>query len=379
MEEIRPGEAAKSPFLKLDIGRNEDLREVADRLEGEFESISRGLGTSGLIGDELANSYNFQEAIDPDKENPWLNKVVVFPEKNVKAVTDYAEDVASELEDGDYRVEIVDFGMDDESRRLAAGTADAEVRFNDREERQNNVRLRDGDRVESLDLDYLDSALESMEFGSVVDDSGSSYTHEVEVDGKTASIKPDLLTGWFDVEAGFDPSYNARVWMPYAEKDSAILVRGKDNGDGFDVESQVITDDSSRTGDFFMDAMSEARQHYSPFWGILTPQISGEAVEFYSEETEIDPRVDQPRDIEIRQKAINQLDDHKYDSEVVRDILYKKASRENPNGLYVNGDGHREQLGRDENYLRWNLEGDDIVMHELYDSRSDAVPTDDRT
>jgi hypothetical protein len=45
----------------------------------------------------------------------------------------------------------------------------------------------------------------------------------------------------------------------------------------------------------------------------------------------------------------------------------------------VNGDGHREQLGRDENYLRWNLEGDDIVMHELYDSRSDAVPTDDRT
>ena len=167
--------------------------------------------------------------------------------------------------------------------------------------------------------------------------------------------------------------------MPYADQDSAILVHGEQSNDGVEVTSQVVTYDRSKTGDFFFDAITEAAEHYLPFSGVLTPEISGEAIEFYQDETEIHPSINQPMDIEIRQQAQNQLGEPEFDTGRIRDLLYRRASENNPEGLYTDQNGHRDQIDDGENYIRWKEEDGKLVFQEIYDDRQEAIPVDDRT
>lgn len=380
MKEIKSGESVRSPFLQADVASFDSLQDVANLIEDDIEGFYRGVDNFSVVDPVMNDLYSFQAATDPNSGNKWFNEVAVVPERNFEYITDHAQNVVDEISGGEYSINVIDdFSHSQEARDKLAEEADIQLRVSDNEERDETVRMLEDSSKKTVGLGEISSELEAAEFDSDVNDSGGRFTHEVELEKGRAFVQPDLLTGWFDVESGFSSAYSSKVWMPYADQDSAILVRGEPSEDGVNVESHVVTYDSSRTGDFFSDAVTEAAEHYLPFSGVLTPQVPGEAVEFYLDDSEIHPNIEQPRNIEVRQKALNQLGSHEFDSERVRDIIYRKAAEDNPRGLYTNGGGHRDQIGNEENYIRWTEDNGKIVLHELYDDRQEAIPVDDRT
>lgn len=377
MDEVVPGKAVKSPFLDVDVGRNPDLDRLSGRVSDEFEGAFRGVDNFNVLDSAIADLYNFNEATNPDVENVWFNDVVVFPESNYDDVLRWAEEVAGSI-DGDYSVRILDdFGIHNDTRNMYADQADVTLRVGDYHDRENLVRV--DEFGGNIAVEDLVSELEEFDFGAEANDSGASNVYNVNMDRGSAKVKPDLLTGWFDVESDFSSAYSSRVWMPYADEESALFVRGDNNGSELDINTQVVRYDGSRTGDFFFDCMKEASQHYLPFFGVPTHSISGEAVEFYLDEEDIDPNIDSTSDIEIRQDPLNDLDSRHYDAERLRDRIYRISAQANPETIISNMDANVTQIGSDENYLRWKKEGDTVIVKELYSSREDAILGDDRT
>lgn len=369
MEPLKDGESVKSPFIDLDNTHRNNAEQLSKEIE---EELTTGLEQDGVVNEALL-LYDFGDAVNSEVENQWLKDVSVIPMQNLSHVKEEAQQITEELKQK-YPIDLRDnFGLDEETRLQLNQPDEIQVRIGDLVDRTGDVRVYDGEQETTIPIDNIEAELPQHEF-DVLNDSGASHTHQVEYHGQEFEITPDLNTGWFNIETTGGES---RLWVPYADQESAIIAYNGSNGQ----ETTLVTFDESRTGEYFVDAFSEGLQNFLPFWDLLSPKISSDAVDYATENNVFE----ETRDIEIRQDAWNELKDGRYEHNRVRDRLYRLAAREDPQGLFTSGIGgvdyQNEQIGSEDRYMEWHLEDDDttVVLDNLYPSRKDAINQDTRT
>jgi len=264
----------RSPFLRTGTTNYDSITELAEEIEEELTNLS-GENEPELV-DPLLSQYDFQESMT--EENPTYWKPAVHADLNVddSTVEEYFETVVEELSGSqDYTLVTEQCYVDP----LTGMTPEVRVSIGDSEQINETITVEYEQRADTVN--------NVAEASKLIEEQVPKRTpatelpvYRTEKNGTEISVRPDISTGIFnaDLEVGHD-SHSTEVWMPFADRDQAVLVSPPSQFSPGAEATSVSVSEPSFTGDPFMDAVAESLPEVLTYAGVQQNEISGGAVE----------------------------------------------------------------------------------------------------
>lgn len=384
MRILENGESVISPFLEQKAVEENSLHELAESLESELESVMRGETRFNYVNESIMD-YEFNA-----ETNTWDEpvKASVLPTDNYPYVRETAEEVWNLFNNADdYAVTLLDdFGIPPAQRKQQASQYPFQIQIGDKEDQaintsengiEGNITLIGPNGKDFIDIDRAQEVIDSYEIDNATRDSGSENIYQTHINGSDVSVVPDLAAGVFQVETEFGAfSQESKIWTPYIGREDTILV-DPPTPENNTVQAEVVpTSAEAYTNNFALDAMAEAADYYAPFSGILQPEVSSEAVDYFTSNN----LSQQPYGINVKQEAMEKLSERD-NAHRIRDEIYHIASHQGTKPLDRNHRGNIQQVDSDDNYIIWETNsieaGEQIVLKDILD-RDEVFPGKDR-
>lgn len=364
----------RSPLLASEP-EGDELEGLAGDIEDEIESLITGT-YQGRVTDENLAIYarqGFEDSVSNDSPE-WWRPTAATTQLDVEdpTVEEWYHRAISELKgDPDYRLR-----EDQDIDNMTGEAPPLKVVVADREQKSEKVTIEGDNYRELVDLEQASQILaeKAPERGYSHD---RAPTIDMEHNGNDVSITPDLSSGFFESEIKFGANtYDSHVWMPYADKDQAILLSPPSQFNPDATASVVPVSETSFTGDPMIDAVSETLSYVLPFEGIHQREVSSEAIDYRNE----NPLSAQPFSQQILEDAWNRLNDldQEYRDRVM-DELDKISLRPGTSPLDTKKDGKITQIGSEDIYMKYKVdqESETIQLKDIMDRKETFTVTGD--
>lgn len=360
-------EYVKSPLLEADP-EDYDLHELASEIEDELRSLVSGEYKPETTNENIQR-YSFEDSTQNENPGWWRPEVVVRLDQEDSTVENWMQTVTSELSGNEnYTLVTEDYSEDN----LTGEEPPVYVKIGDYEQINETVTLeipgeknRTANSIEAAEQ-MLEEEVPDRNYNT--DERPSFRTEE---DGFDVRIDPDLSTGFFqtNVEVGPD-QHSSEVWMPYADRENAVLI-GTPSQFSPETDSSVVSvPDDSFTGDPMTDAVAESLTYFLPFEGLQQTEVTSEAVDHRNENL----LGNEPYSVQVRSDAWDKFKDLDPEyQERVQDKLDQVAINPGKSPLEVRESGKVDQVGSNDVYVLWR-EHDQSSTVELRDimSRDEA-------
>lgn len=377
---LKSGESeVRSPLLNPEA-LNKSPEELVDILADEIKDINDEDFETKFI-DERLTDYNFSNSIQEGNPEWWtpITALVYSSYDNElvegSKIKDWAKEVTQRLNDEeDYNVVYTEeFNVIDNITGkeppivIPIGTAELDnklIQVNSNNSNEINRITGDFSEVKAI----LNERTPSRNY-----DQNEVAEYSTELNGANVNVIPDLSSGIFKAEVEFGGGkQDAKIWMPYANQDEAVLISPPSDFDN-DIGSYLVsTSGETFTDDPLTNSVIESLSYYLPFEGVAQTEISSDAVRYRND----NPLDKDPYDIRFLQEAWE--DFNNYDEFKGRIIKNTEKIALNPDSspLTERNDGKIEQIcGKKDLYLLYEtLDNQDYLNIKRVFEREEAFP-----
>jgi len=348
----------RSPFLRTGHTDYDSLPELAQEIEEELTRLSGDYDPE--LVDPLIAQYDFQESLNDEDPTYWKPAVHANLDVDDPTVEQYFEEIVEELSGNQGYTLVTDECYVDP---LTGNIPDVRVSIGDSEQINETITVGYNEGSESVNSVAQAANL----IGEVVPERTPATelpVYHTEKNGTEISVQPDLATGIFkaDLEIGHD-NHSTEVWMPFADRDQAVLVSPPSNFSPGAESTAVSVPEPSFTGDPLMDAVAESLPEVLPYAGVQQNEVSSGAIEARNE----NPLDQDAYSIRINSDAwqkYKETDDHK--QQRINDAVDKLALNPDSSPQALKHSGKIDQVGNTGKFILWE-DHEDTETIELKD------------
>lgn len=356
-----------SPLVDYSANVN-DLESLAGNIAEEIRNIGRGEYDSEATNPNLPR-YDFEDSIESERPGWWRPVTANAKNNNDPTVEEWYQQAMEELKDQE------DFRVEEGRKRKDSLTGEnppIEIYVEDREQITGTVSLKGSAEGNCIPVD---KAIGLLSENSPRRDYNHSEvpSYSTEINDMDADVEADLSSGFFEVTAEKGPyTETSQVWMPYADREEALLVSMPSDFNDNELETNVVpVSEDSFTGNPMTDVVAESLSYFLPFEGILQTETSPEAINYRNE----NPLGNEPYRTRIEGNAWSEVKEMSPElQEKFKQKIDELALRPDKTPLDKRGETNIDQIMGEDHFITWEANDEDqqlnimniVGRHEAY-------------